>query len=169
MKSVLIPSFFLPVFFPHLDWIWENTDQRKLHIWTLFTQWLVSEAGLSDHHKMITAFIKLDFSRLRPKLITYTNYKKFHEVKFLNYLKEMNIRTDPNQKYQSLTNTFSQTCSFKKENYENYPTIIHKKAYKRQRNLCVSLKRKNIKSFLNTVTIIGITTNKFFWTSIKRF
>ena len=121
-------EFFLARIFPHSDWIWENTDQKKLRIWTLFTRWLVSETDLSDHHKMITAFIKLDFSRLRPKLITYANYKKFHEVKFLNYLKEMNIRIDPNQKYQSLTNTFSQTCSFKKENYENYPTIINKKA-----------------------------------------
>ena len=154
---------------PYFFRIWTEYGKIRTRENSIFGHFSHSEAGLSDHHKMITAFIKLDFSRLRPKLITYTNYKKFHEVKVLNYLKEMNIRIDPNQKYQSLTNTFLQTCSFKKENYENHPTIINKRAYKRQRNLCVSLKRKNIKSFLNNVTIIGITTNKYFWTFIKRF
>ena len=41
--------------------------------------------------------------------MTYRNYKKFHEEKFLNDLKETNIRIDekdPNQNYQSLTKTF---------------------------------------------------------------
>ena len=41
--------------------------------------------------------------------------------------------------------------------------------YKRQRNLCVSLRRKNIKSFLNNATKTGIITNKNFWTFIKPF
>ena len=59
-----------------------------------------------DYHKMITTFFKLHFSRLRPKVITYRNYKKFHEEKFLNDLQETNIimnEKDPNQNYQSLT------------------------------------------------------------------
>ena len=58
---------------------------------------------------MITTFFKLHFSRLRPKEITYKNHKKFHEGKFLNVLKETNVRIDekkPNQNYQSLTKTF---------------------------------------------------------------
>ena len=48
------------------------------------------------------------------------------------------------------------------------PTIINITAYKRQRNLCASVIRKNIKSFLNNVTKRGIT-NKIFWTFIKLF
>ena len=70
---------------------------------------LISEIGPSDYHKMITTFFKLHFSRLRPKVITCRNYKKFHEEKFLNDLKETNIiidEKDPNQNYQSLTKTF---------------------------------------------------------------
>ena len=55
---------------------------------------LVSEPSLSDHHKMITTFFKLHFSRPRLKVITYRNYKKFDEEKFLNDLKEMNVRID---------------------------------------------------------------------------
>ena len=48
-----------------------------------------------------------------------------------------------------------------KNKMDKYPT--EKKnitAYKRQRNLCVSLRRKNIKSFLNNVSKRGIITNK---------
>ena len=51
-----------------------------------FNTKLVTETGLSGYHKMITTFFKLHFSRLRPKVITYRNYKKF-----LNDLKETNI------------------------------------------------------------------------------
>ena len=49
MKSDQIRSFFRSIFLPHSDWIWrlhskslywvqmrENTDQKKLRIWTLF-------------------------------------------------------------------------------------------------------------------------------------
>ena len=57
---------------------------------------------------MITTFFRLHFSRPRPKLIPYRNYKKFHEETFLNDLNETNIimnEKDPNQNYQSLTKT----------------------------------------------------------------
>ena len=65
-----------------------------------FNETLVSEIGLSDCHKIITTFFKLNFSRLRTKVITYRNYKTFGEEKFLNDLKETNVRIDekdPNQ------------------------------------------------------------------------
>ena len=74
-----------------------------------FNKTLVCETALSDYHEMITTFFKLHFSRLRPKVITYRNYKKFHEEKFLSGLKETNTimnEKDPNQNYQSLTKTF---------------------------------------------------------------
>ena len=167
-----------------------------------FNKTLVSETGLSDYHKMITTFFKLHFSRLRPKVITYRNYKKFHEEKFLNDLKETNIimnEKDPNQNYQSLTKTFLtivnkhaplkkkivrgnqapfMTKEFQKAIYtrsrlknkmNKNPTEKNITAYKRQRNLCVSLRRKNIKSFLKNVTKRSIIANKNFWTFIKPF
>ena len=49
---------------------------------------------------MITTFFKLNFSRLRPKVITYSYYKKFDKENFLNDQKEKNVRIDekdPNQ------------------------------------------------------------------------
>ena len=32
-------EFFLVLFFPCLDWMWETMDQKKLRICTLFTKW----------------------------------------------------------------------------------------------------------------------------------
>ena len=37
----------------------------------------VSETGLSDYHKIKTTFFKTNFSRLRPKVLSYRNYKNF--------------------------------------------------------------------------------------------
>ena len=48
-------------------------------------------------------------------------------------------------------------------------TIKNTRAYKRQRNLCGSLRRKIIKSFLKNIIKRGIITNKNFWTFIKPF
>ena len=55
LRKVSKYGVFLVRISPHLDWIWrhlrskflysvwirENTDQKKLRIWTLFTQWLL--------------------------------------------------------------------------------------------------------------------------------
>ena len=107
MKSVQIRSFFWYVFScirteygalrsksSYSIRIRENMDQKKLCIWIIFTQW---------------TFFRLHFSRPRTKAITYRNYKKFHEEKILNDLKEAYIIKDekaPNQNYQFLTKTF---------------------------------------------------------------
>ena len=48
----------------------------------------VTETGLSDYHKLISTFFKSHFTRLRPKVITYRNYKKFDENVFLNDLRK---------------------------------------------------------------------------------
>ena len=51
-----------------------------------FQETHVSETGLCDYHKLITTFFKANFSRLRPKVLSYRNYKNFIESKFLNDL-----------------------------------------------------------------------------------
>ena len=42
----------------------------------------VKETGLSDYHKLITTFLKIYFSGLRPKVLSYRNYKNFYESRF---------------------------------------------------------------------------------------
>ena len=42
-------------------------------------------------------------------------------------------------------------------------------AYKKQRNICVSLRRKSLKKHLRSITEKGINNNKSFWKFIKPF
>ena len=69
----------------------------------------VSETGLSDYHKLITTFLKTNFSCRRPKVLSYRNYKNFIESKFLNNLNKTIIsfeNENPNQDYNVLSNIF---------------------------------------------------------------
>ena len=67
------------------------------------------ETGLSDHHKLISTFLKSCYDRLKPKIVYYRNYKKFSKANFLNDVKncDFSLKTDdPNENYDFLTNTF---------------------------------------------------------------
>ena len=68
----------------------------------------VTETGLSDYHRLITTFIKSHFSRLKPKIIHYCNFKRFDEQKFIADVKNADFSfetDDPNENYSALTNT----------------------------------------------------------------
>ena len=45
-----------------------------------------TETGLSDFHKLISAFFKSHFCRLSQKATYYRNYKKFDESEFIEDL-----------------------------------------------------------------------------------
>ena len=54
--------------------------------------------------------MKSHFSRLKPKIIHYRNFKTFDEQKFIVGVKNTNFsfqRGNPNENYSTLTNTFS--------------------------------------------------------------
>ena len=53
VKGVQIRSFFLVGTFPFSVRMGENTDQKKLRIWTLFTQWYLI---LDIQTTLLTAF-----------------------------------------------------------------------------------------------------------------
>ena len=70
----------------------------------------VTETGLRDYHRLITTFMKSYFSRLKPKIIHYRNFKRFDEQKFIDNVKNADFSfetDDPNENYSVLTNTFS--------------------------------------------------------------
>ena len=56
-----------------------------------------------------------------------------------------------------------------KNNLNKNPTKENSKNYKKQRNLCVTLRRKAIKSYLKTIADKGIMNNKKFWKVVKPF
>ena len=69
----------------------------------------VSETCLSDYDKLITTFFKTNDFCLRPKVLSYRNYKNFDESKFLNNLDKTIINFDnknSNQDYNVLSNRF---------------------------------------------------------------
>ena len=76
-----------------------------------FQETHVSETSVRDYLKLIKTFftVKTNFSRLRPKVLSYRNYKNFNECKFLNDLNKTIIAFDnenPNQNYNVLSNRF---------------------------------------------------------------
>ena len=54
-----------------------------------------------------------------------------------------------------------------KNKYNKSGTAEHWEAFRRQRNLCVKLFRKEKRSFYNRLTISDITDNKKFWKTVK--
>ena len=74
-----------------------------------FQTTMVTETGLSDHHLMITTFLKAHLVRLKPKKIFYRNYKKFNEANFLNDVKNATFVCDvdnPDINYENLVQVF---------------------------------------------------------------
>ena len=66
--------------------------------------------GLNNYHRLITTLIKSHFSRLKPKIIHYRNFKRFDEQKFIADVKNADFffkSDDPNENYLALANAFS--------------------------------------------------------------
>ena len=69
----------------------------------------VTETSLRDYHKLLSTFFKSHFTRLRPKVITYKNYKNFDENLFLNDLQKLDIKLDEENSessYSLISNKF---------------------------------------------------------------
>ena len=69
----------------------------------------LTEKGFSGYHKLISTFFKPHCTRLRPKVITYGNYKKFDENVFLNDLQKLEIKLDEENSessYSLISNKF---------------------------------------------------------------
>ena len=97
---------------------------------------------------------------------------------------------DPNVNYKSITENFLEVMDkhaplkkklvrgnqapfmnrhFQKNKYWRDPSRENELAYKKQRNLCVSIRRKSITNYLNKFTDKGLETNKPFCKFIKPF
>ena len=149
----------------------------------------VTEAGVSDCHKLITTFMKSHISRLKPRHVHYRSYKHFNEEKFLSDVKETDFSfktSNPDENYLVLTNVFSNVVNIhallkkkilrendapfmnkelRKANYTRSrlrnryfknPTKENETSYKKQRNKCVSLRRKSITQHFSKTTKKGL-------------
>ena len=64
--------------------------------------------GLSDFHKMTISVLKMHFHGLPPRLITYGDFKKFDNERFMNSLQSLlfDSATDHNINDPDLVNMY---------------------------------------------------------------
>ena len=115
----------------------------------------VTETGLSDYHKLMSSFFKSYFSRLRPKVITYRNYKNFDENVFLNDLQKLEVKLDEENSKSSYS-----LISIKFLEVVNEHAPLKKKGFKRQP---LSFRNKTIsKNYLHKKQIEKQNESKYF-------
>ena len=103
-----------------------------------FQKTYVTETGLSDYHKLISTFLKSRFSKARPKVIKYRNYRNKYKYNSLNDLSNINVRREkenPDQCYDLLTNLFLEVVNKDvplkmKAIRENHASFVNKKLCK---------------------------------------
>ena len=65
----------------------ENPDLILTNKPRSFQSTCVIETGLSDFHRMTVSVLKTHFRKLPPKVVTYRDFKKFENEKFMDSLK----------------------------------------------------------------------------------
>ena len=144
--------------------------------------------GLSDFHKMTVTVLKTTFKKIRPKKVTYRDYKKFNREVFEE---ELQMKLDSNiHKYSSFETIFLEVLNkhapiknkFIRANHAPYMTKNLRKAimkrsqletkymknktpdnlklYKKHRNYCSKLYKKERKKYYNGLDLKCVTDNK---------
>ena len=161
-----------------------------------FQNSLTIETGLSDFHKMTITVLKKYFKKKDPITITYRDLKSFDGSKFrediriqLEKIGELKI-DDFKQVFVSTWNshapikkkvvrgnnapfmnkTLSKAFMHRarlKNRYHKFPTEKNKTLYKKHRNFCVSLLKKEKINYYNNLDLKVFEDNKMFWRAVK--
>ena len=160
----------------------------------MFQNSIAIETGLSDHHKGIFTVIKTFIKKLQPNIINYRCYKNFSMEEFRRelitsldnfrggilkydiFMTILNIHAPQKKKVvrgnnapfmtKTLTKAIMHRSKFKNK-FNNNPTTENNSLYKKQRNFCVNLLRKEKKKYYNNLDIKIFDDNKAFWKGIK--
>ena len=157
------------------------------------------ETGLSDHHKMTLSVFKTFFQKQSPTIVNYRDYNKFNANIFRNELLEqltnigddityvkfetifmllLDLHAPMKTKYIRANNSpFMNKILTKaimnrsrlRNKFVRYPSHANEYNYKKYRNYCTNLFRKEKKKFYNNIDISSITDNKLFWKTVKPF
>ena len=152
--------------------------------------------GLSDFHKMIVTILKTTFPKVKPKVIQYRDYSKFNENNFRRDLKNK-MRAKSIRNFQSFDLIFEEVLnalapckkkvvranhkpyvtknmrkaimkrSFLENKFHNCQTVENSRAYKKQKNYCNCLYKRERRSFYSNLNLKDITDNKKFWNITK--
>ena len=143
--------------------------------------------GLYDFHKMVITVLKTTFPKAKPKVLSYMDFLKFVEEKLSNI---------PKGKYISFERAFLEVLShhtpwkqrvlranhkpyatkhlrkaimhqsYLENKYYKYRTPVQWQAYKKQKNYCNRLYKRERKRYSN-LNLSNITDNKKFWNTVK--
>ena len=161
-----------------------------------FVDSMTIETGLSDHHKMTVTVLKQYFKKREPIVIHYRDFKSFNGLKVRNEIRERlekceildvdifkNIfdevldRHAPKKKKvvrgnnspfmnKTLSKAFMQRSRLKNKFNKN-PTELNKSIYRKHRNFCVNLLKREKRNYYNNLDIKVFKDNKKFWKKIK--
>ena len=161
-----------------------------------FQNTTVIETGLSDFHKMTVTVMKRYFEKNEPITIVYRDTKNFNGELFMKDLKtqlEMkeSVSIDDFQTIflavwnahaplkkkvvrgnnapfmnRTLSKAFMNRARLKNISYK-YPTLENIEAFKRYRNFCVSLLRKEKRKYFDNLDPTIMWDSKKFWKYIK--
>ena len=161
-----------------------------------FQNSITLETGLSDCHLMTITVLKKYFKKQDPITINYRDYKSFDGNSFRRDLKEnlqqvetleidnfMQIFMEVLNNYapmekkvvrgnnapfmnKTLSKEFMHRSKLKNK-FNKKPTESNKMAYKKQRNFCVSLLKREKKKHYNNLDIKIFEDNKRFWKNVK--
>ena len=156
------------------------------------------ETGLSDFHKMTLTVLKSHFKKKDPITITYRDFKKFDALKFREDVEKgiLNVGTldidDFNSMFTSIWNCYApikkkvvrgnnapfmnktlskafMKRSQLKNNFHKNPSEQNKRIFKKYRNFCVSLLKKEKRKYYSNLDLKILENNKLFWKNIKPF
>ena len=152
--------------------------------------------GLSDFHKMIVTVLKTTFPKSRPKILTYRDFSKYIETDFRTDLRK-NISEIRDKTYRSFEDAFLHVLnkhapnkikvmranqkpymtkqlrkaimkrSYLKNRVYKHGTPTENQAYKKQKNYCNRLYKRERRKFYSNLNLNKITDNKKFWNTMK--
>ena len=146
--------------------------------------------GLSDLHKLVLTVLKTRITKGEPQKITYRDYKNFDSVRFngelkyvlekekITFLRILNQHAPLKSKllrtnhasyiYKPLRKAIMKT-SYLKNLYYKRCTDHSLRNYKKQKNYCSRLYKKERKNFFNKLSTSFVSDNKLFWKTVKPF
>ena len=150
----------------------------------------VLETRLSDFHKMTFTVTRTYFVKQTPKVVYYRDYKKFSNDFFRDDILQVQALTNTKENVQTnIVNIFNDHAPLKKRHvhanqapskeimtrsrlrnkFLKTKNAANRKASNKQRNYCVSLFRREKKSFFSNLDTKKIVDNKRFWQTVKPF
>ena len=153
-----------------------------------FQNTCIVETGLSDFHKMTLTVLKTLLKKSHPKLILYRDYKNYSNEGFrkeLDFILQnynlLNMSNDDfNIHFMKIYVRANEgpfiTKELRKEImkrtkllniYRRDKSFRSRQAYRRQRNICTRLCKRNKRDYYSNFHPSCVTSNKKFWKSVK--